>query len=132
MPAVDEIVLTMPRERPFHSVAHLVLGGLAARLDLTFEHIEDLQLGLDSLLAQHGGPGEVTLRLRIGPDTIEAEIGPFDGTLRAELERDSGAGVGLRRVLDTVADRVELGDRDGNAWVTLTKNVDGGAATESG
>jgi hypothetical protein len=132
MPAVDEIVLTMPRERPFHGVAHLVLGGLAARLNLTFEHLEDLQLGLDSLLAQDGEVGDVTLRLRIGNGTIEAEIGPFAGSLRRELEGDPGATVGLRRVLDTVADRVELGDRDGAAWVTLTKNVDGDGAGGEG
>ena len=31
----DEIVLTLPRERPFFNVAHLVFGGLAVRLDLS-------------------------------------------------------------------------------------------------
>ena len=31
-------------------VAHLVLGGLAVRLDLTIENLEDLQLALDALL----------------------------------------------------------------------------------
>ena len=29
----DEITLTLPREPEFHRVAHLVLGGLAVRLD---------------------------------------------------------------------------------------------------
>ena len=55
MPAVDEIVLTIPRERSFYGVAHLVLGGLGSRQNLTLEHLEDLQLGLDSLLAQQDG-----------------------------------------------------------------------------
>ncbi|HEX9417056.1 MAG TPA: hypothetical protein VF895_10165 [Gaiellaceae bacterium] len=124
---MDEIVLTLPRERPFFGVAHLVLGGLAARLNLTFEHLEDLQLALDSLLAQHDGGSEVTLRLRIGADTIEAEVGPFGDSLRVELERQE-TGVGLRRILDVVVDSVELGEQDGSAWVTLTKNVDVAAA----
>lgn len=127
MPDVDEIVLTLPRERPFFGVAHLVLGGLAARLNLTFEHLEDLQLALGSLLAQHDGGSEVTLRLRVGDDTIEAEVGPFGDSLRIELER-AGTGVGLRRILDVVVDRVELGEQGGSAWVTLTKNVDVSAA----
>ena len=35
--------------------------------------------------------------------------------------------VGLRRILDTVSDGVELGERDGSAWVTLTKQVNGSA-----
>ena len=124
MPGMDEIVLTIPRERPFYGVAHLVLGGLGSRLNLTFEHLEDLQLGLDSLFAQHDGQGDVTLRIRIREGTIETEVGPFPSALSDELEAESG-GVGLRRILETVSDGVELGERDGEAWVTLTKNVDG-------
>jgi serine/threonine-protein kinase RsbW len=128
MPPVDEIVLTLPRERPFYGVAHLVLGGLAARLDLTFENLEDLQLALDSLFEQDAA-GELTVRLRISPGTIEAHVGPFANSLREELEREQ-TGVGLRRILDTVVDHVELGEEQGDAWVTLTKNVDGQAAVE--
>ena len=44
----DEITLALPRERPFFGVAHLVLGGLAVRLDLGFEQLEDLQVALTS------------------------------------------------------------------------------------
>ena len=42
MPQPDEITLTLPRQRDFHRVAHLVLGGLAVRLELTIETLEDL------------------------------------------------------------------------------------------
>ena len=38
----DEIRLIMPRKRPYYGVAHLVLGGVASRLDLTVEHLEEL------------------------------------------------------------------------------------------
>ena len=124
MLGMDEIVLTIPRERPFHGVAHLVLGGVGSRLNLTLEHLEDLELGLDSLLAQHAGDGDVTLRIRVGDGAIETEVGPFPQALSDELAVDTG-GVGLRRILETVADGVELGERDGSAWVTLTKRVDG-------
>jgi hypothetical protein len=122
---VDEIVLTIPRERPFYGVAHLVLGGLGTRLNLTYEHLEDLQLGLDSLLAQHEGEDEVTLRIRVREGAIETEIGPFPPAVSKALEEEPGDGVGLRRILDTVSDGVELGERDGAAWITLTKQVDG-------
>ena len=88
MPGMDEIVLTIPRERPFYGVAHLVLGGLGSRLNLTLEHLEDLQLGLDSLFAQHDGQGDVTLRIRIREGAIETEVGPFPSALSDELEAD--------------------------------------------
>ena len=42
--------------------------------------------------------------------------------LRAELERDPGEAVTLRRILDTVVDRYEL-DQDG--WLELRKDVAG-------
>jgi anti-sigma regulatory factor (Ser/Thr protein kinase) len=120
---MDEIVLTLPREKPFYGVAHLVLGGLAARLDVTYEHLEDLQLALDTLLESERDDGEVTLKLRLDESTIVAEVGPFHGAVRNELERDAGNSMGLRRILDTVVDRVELGEREGSAWVTLTKTI---------
>ena len=45
----DEITLTVPRSPGFDGVAHLVLGGLAVRLNLTVESLEDLQLALDAV-----------------------------------------------------------------------------------
>jgi len=119
----DEIRLTLPRQRPFARIAHLVLGGLAVRLDLTFEHLEDLQLALAGLLDRPDGNSEVTLRVRVEADTIEVDVGPFEGEgLRAELEQANGE-LSLARLLATVVDRVELDDRDGGLWVELTKNV---------
>jgi len=121
----DEITLVIPRERDFHRVAHLVLGGLAARLDLTYESLEDLQLALDSLLERGEDEGEVVVRIRLLDEAIEALVGPFEGDgLRAELERDEPGGVGLRRLLETVADRVELApDPDGD-FVRVVKQLD--------
>jgi anti-sigma regulatory factor (Ser/Thr protein kinase) len=124
MPRMDEIVLTIPRERPYYGVAHLVLGGLASRLGVTLEHLEDIQLGLDSLLAQHGNE-DVTLHIRIADGSIETEVGPFPSELSTALEDHGSNGVGLRRILDAVADDVRLGERDGGTWVTLSKRVDG-------
>src|ERR1700675_4539143 len=120
---MDEITLTLPREKEFYGVAHLVLGGLATRLDATYEHLEDLQLALDTLLESERGDGEVTLKLRVDEGAITVEVGPFKGTVRDELERDAGNAVGLRRILDTVGDRGELGQRGGSTWVTVTKTV---------
>ena len=42
----DEICLTLPADEAFHGVAHLVLGGLAVRLDLTYEDLELVRHGM--------------------------------------------------------------------------------------
>ena len=121
----DEITLVIPRERDFHRVAHLVLGGLAARLDLTYESLEDLQLALDSLLERGEEDGEIVVRIRISDDAIEALVGPFqDDALRSELEHDEPGAVGLRRVLETVADRVELAPEGEGDFVRVVKHLD--------
>ena len=121
----DEITLTLPRSRPFHGVAHLVLGGLAARHNLTVDGLEDLRLALDGLLDRPGGEHDVTLALRIDDAAIHASVGPFDGPrLEAELEQQAEGAVGLRRLLETVVDRFELAERAGAHWVELTKSVE--------
>jgi hypothetical protein len=125
MTAVDEIRLTLPAERDFFRVAHLVLGGLAVRLNLTFESLEDLQLALDGLLDREPGEDEVTVRVSVGLGVLETVVGPFGGDgLRRELEREAGDDVSLRRVLDAVVDGVDLEDADGGQWVRLTKRVE--------
>ena len=118
----DEITLTIPREQPFHEIAHLVLGGVAARLNLTFESIDDLETALDAVLERAAENGDVTVQLRLDEGSIVARVGPFAADrLRAELERDAADDVTLRRILDTVVDGYEL---DGDGWLELTKGVE--------
>jgi hypothetical protein len=118
----DRITLTIPRERPFHPVAHLVLGGLAVRHNLTVDSLEDLQVALDELLEHDDDISDVTLDLHVDESTIEAEIGPFqEATLRAATEQSDG--LGLSRVLHTVVDRVEPAERDGGPWLRLVKEI---------
>jgi hypothetical protein len=120
----DAITLTIPRERSFHTVAHLVLGGLAARLNLTIETFEDLELALDSLLERRDADEPVTIEVRLTDERIEVAIGPFRSTsIRSELEQRGDDELGLRRVLDTLAEGVELEDRDGAYWVRMEKSL---------
>ena len=122
----DEIVLTLPRSRPVYRIAHLVLGGLAVRLDLTFEHLEDLQIALDGLLNRPDGEDErdVTVRVRIDGSAIRTAVGPFVGReVRAALARDTGE-LPLRRLLEAVVDHVEVDEREDGDWVELTKTVE--------
>jgi hypothetical protein len=119
----DEISLTLPADEEFHRVAHLVLGGLAVRLDLSFESLEDLELAVDALLRRSGDREDVTVRVRVLDGELQTEIGPFT-SVREELERGGNDALNLSRILRTVCDAVEIEDRDGAQWVELTKRVD--------
>ena len=66
----DEITLTIPRDRALYSVAHLVLGGLGIRLNLTIEHLEDLQLALDALLDRAREEEQVTIAVSVREGAI--------------------------------------------------------------
>jgi hypothetical protein len=119
----DRIVLTIPRDEGFENVAQLVLGGVAARLNLTYEVMDDLGTALATLLERRG-EGDLTVELVVGKGTVTAAIGPFRGdALRAELEqRDDG--VGLRRVLETVVDSFGAVERQDGDWIELEKRVE--------
>ena len=121
----DVVTLQLPRDRDFRPVAHLVLGGLATRLELTYDVLDDIETALDELLERRELDADVTLSLRLDDDALVTTVGPFAGRVADEL-RETGDGLGLRRVLDTVVDDVQLSERDGAQWVELTKRVRGG------
>jgi len=121
----DRIVLTIPRDEGFENVAQLVLAGVAARLNFTYEVVDDLGTALETLLERRGEEGELTVELEVGEGTVKAALGPFAGDgLRAELEQP-GDGVGLRRVLETVVDRFAAVQREDGSWIELEKRVEG-------
>ena len=87
----DEITLTIPRLPRVHSgVAHLVLGGLASRLDLTLEMLEDLELAIDAVLGRVG-PADADDGDRPAPvrrRSLETVIGPLAPAVLDEIERE--------------------------------------------
>ena len=116
----DEITLTLPRESDYQTVAHLVLGGLAARLDLTLENLEDLQLALGAVLT-HGddatrrGDSAAAHRRRCARSGGRAASARVSST-RSNGRRDE---LGLRRMLESTVDDIQV---DGGS-VRLTKRV---------
>jgi hypothetical protein len=119
----DEIQLTLPSDEAFHRVAHLVLGGLAVRLNLTFESLEDLELALDALLERAKRDEDIVLRVQVLDGELHTIVGPF-ASVRGELEEGGADSLNLSRILDAVCDSVEVSDHDGSEWVELTKRVD--------
>jgi len=118
----NEITLTLPRDHDLFGVAHLVVGGIAARFNLTLEHLEDLQIALDGLL-EHGDAREATVVLRIEEQGLHARVGPFEGeALQRELDSELEP-VGLRRLLDTVAAGYRVISDGQRRWIELTKEI---------
>jgi hypothetical protein len=120
----DEVTLTLPREPEFQRVAHLVLGGLAVRLNLTIETLEDMQIALDSLLGREDGdrPQSITVRMSPTDSSLVTVVGPLGSEVLDEIDRDAGDELGLRRVLESTVDEVEV---DGDT-VKLTMRVSRG------
>jgi hypothetical protein len=117
---IDEITLTMPRDADFHRVAHLVLGGLAVRMDLTVENLEDLQIALDSLLGRGElEAGDITVRMAVRDGALVTRVGPLSANVLDEIEREQDNELSLRRVLESTVDDIHV---DGDT-VSLTKNV---------
>lgn len=120
----DEITLVVPAQEDFRPIVHLVVGGLAVRLDLTIDALEDLQVALDALLAQRDDDGDVSVQVVFDEQTMSATVGPLPAAVLVDFERD-GNELGLRRVLETVCETVEVEERGTDAWVVLSKKTGG-------
>jgi anti-sigma regulatory factor (Ser/Thr protein kinase) len=118
----DEIRLLIPAEESFHQVARLVVGGLGARLDLTYENLDDIDLLLETLLGARDDEGEIEIVVKIDDGALCARVGPYPAEALAELDGDSTE-LGLRRVLETVSDTFHVEKRDGGSWVEVRKQI---------
>ena len=73
----DEIRLVIPAEEDFRPIAHLVTGGLAMRLDVTYDDLDDLQVGIEALLALRDDADELVVSLSADDGVLHASLGPF-------------------------------------------------------
>jgi hypothetical protein len=106
----DRVVLMIPADVRFRSVATLVIGGLGSRADLPYERADDLQLAVLSAL-DAGASDEMTVEIDTSDGRLEIAVGPVrDG---------SGKDAGLARVLSRLVDDVATQRRDGAEWLTL-------------
>ena len=120
------IKLSIPHEPPYHGVARLVVGGLVARLNVSYEQLEDLQLALASVLEEGGyvTNSQVSVELDVVDSTLSMLVGPLDGRrLQADLDDDSEERIGLGRLLGTLVETVSVEGRDDGDWLRLEKRV---------
>jgi hypothetical protein len=123
---MDEFTISIPRERPFATVVGLVVGGIAARHEVTLDVLDDLQLALDGVLERTDDDqaSQLTIEVRVEGGTIAAVIGPVTESTAAELEEEAGDSLGLRRLLETVVDSATISERDGGPWIELRKGYE--------
>ena len=94
----DQIKLTIPAEQDFRPIAHLVVGGLGIRLDLTFEDLDDLQVALEALLGCRDDDGD-----------IEIVVDASDGAVRASVAKTTPASTLPARTAASAARTVSVG-----------------------
>ena len=122
------IELRIPNERPFHGVARLVVGGLAARHNLSYEALEDLQLALVTVLEgdAYSTAAEIRVELEVTDEAIAMAIGPLNGeAVRADLGESSDGDLGLGRLLGTLVEDAGVEAREDGDWLRLSKRVRG-------
>jgi anti-sigma regulatory factor (Ser/Thr protein kinase) len=122
------IELRIPNERPFHGVARLVVGGLAARHNLSYEALEDVQLALATVLEsdEYAAAEEICVELVVTDDAIAIVIGPVHGdAVRRDLDESSDGDLGLGRLLGTLVEDAGVEAREDGDWLRLSKRVRG-------
>jgi hypothetical protein len=123
----DRIELVTPVGRQWDPVIRLVLGGIADRLDLGFEELDDLQLAVERLLADARFEDRVTLSFEILDNSVRLRIGPLMTGAVADALQQPDARPGeltLGRILQTVVDSYGVEKvEDGHMVVRLEKAV---------
>ena len=120
--SAEEIRLVIPAEEDFRPIVHLVAGGLASRLDVTYDDLEDIQVAVDAVLALRDDDGDLTVVFTAEPGVVRVAIGPFEPDVLHAADTSDGS-LDLQRVLETVCDTHEFELRDDGAWIELTKRT---------
>ena len=104
------VELEWPADPAFRAIGRLVLGGVASRIDLPIDRVEELGLALDTVTRAPAVGDAFRLSVELADDTMMVTIGTFD--------TDPLADPSIRRVVDTLVDDAEpVSAEDGRAVV---------------
>ncbi|MDQ3765866.1 MAG: ATP-binding protein [Actinomycetota bacterium] len=130
---MDKVTLRIPAEPAYVQVIRLIAAGLASRLKLTLEDIDDLRIAVDELatylVGRHGREGTLEVHFVLHADRIEIQgRGDFPAgeKVRTDLTELS------RMILETVADSASLEAIDGAPGFALTKKRPSGSPSGVG
>ncbi len=114
----DTVDLRVPADPAYLAVIRTATAGLAARLDLTLDEIEDMRIAVDEacalLLAHQSHQGEdLHASFTIFPNALEVMV---EGPARTLPERSSFAW----SVLEALVGQVDTGVSATGGWIRLT------------
>jgi hypothetical protein len=126
--ASETVTLTIPGQLRFVGIVRLFVGGLAARLDLGYEAMDDLQLALESVLRKAELGDEMTIEAHVEDEGLSILVGPLG---RDPL--DAGAPhperLELERLLAALVADAESTRRDDRCWLRLDVRVAAGSGS---
>jgi hypothetical protein len=127
--SAQKVTLTVPGERRFIGIARLFVGGLAARLDLGYETMDDLQLALESVLRKAELGAQVTVEAHLeGEGGVSILAGPFASDPLDPGDR-RGDQIELERLLATLVAGAESTIRDDGCWLRLDVRIPAGSGS---
>lgn len=122
--STDLVELRVPADPAYLTVVRTASAGLAARLDLTLDEIEDLRIAVDEACTLLLGPApsdaELVATFRLGDGSLEVEV---RGPARELPERSSFAWA----VLEALVGEVFTGTSATGAWIVLRHSKTSGA-----
>ncbi len=108
----DTIRLEVTASPSAFPVIRMVLGGVAARVDLSLDDIEDLYVAVEELLSAAEGQGEGPgheLTIEVVDHGLVVDVGPFRSNgLRELLMDDTSGELGLAAVMHSVVQSIEV------------------------
>jgi len=122
----DRIELVTPVDRAFDPVVRLVLGGIADRIDLGFEELDDLQLAVERLRAEAGSQDSLSISFEVTDGSIRTRVGPLRERALADALQGPEPKPGeltLRRILETVVDSFGVEEAAGGELVVRLEKL---------
>ena len=122
----SRVAITLPGDHRAIGIVRLFVGGIAARVDLGYETMDDLQLAVESvLLGAQLGP-EITLEAQIEGDAVSLRMGPFEHNPLAAGTDETGE-LDLEHLLAALVARAETTEQDGACWLRLDVRIPAGS-----
>jgi hypothetical protein len=124
--ASSRVAITLPGERRAIGIVRLFVGGLAARLDLGYETMDDLQLAVESVLLGAPLGAEITVAAHIEGDAVSLSIGPFERDPLVVGTEETGE-LDLEHLLAALVARAETTTENGASWLRLDVRIPAGS-----